>query len=200
MRCWRRCATWPGPDGFAGPSVQDGPSARLILAFVVLLAGLWRSGRLGRRGRGGRSRLLDQVLRLLVEARVHVVAHLEDGLAPGAHDVGLAVVLGAEDAADRLPLLVGERDAEVGAVEAPGGQVLRRLGGDVGAAEVAEVVEEGGDRRVLGRLPLAALERPLALGAREPHRAAVVALEGDLADARGVEAEHGLVAELARRL
>src|SRR5438309_2008046 len=84
MRCWRRCATWPDPDGFAGPSAQD--------------------------------------------------------------------------------------------------------------------VEEGGDRRVLGRLPLAALERPLALGAREPHRAAVVALEGDLADARGVEAEHGLVAELARRL
>src|SRR5207245_2086599 len=123
-----------GPYGFAGPSVQDGPSARLIravvgVAFVVLLAGLWRSGRLGRRGRGCRSRLFDQVLRLLVEARVHVVAHLEDGLAPGAHDVGLAVVLGAEDAADRLPLLVGERDAEVGAWKPSTGLSRNWLGG-----------------------------------------------------------------------
>src|SRR5256885_8659566 len=59
---------------------------------------------------------LDQVLRLLVEARVHVVARLEDGLAPGARDVRLAVVLGGEDGADRLPLLVGEGDAEVGEI------------------------------------------------------------------------------------
>src|SRR5207244_8210912 len=97
---------------------------------LVPLARFGRSGRLGRRGRAGRPRLLDQVLRLLVEARVHVVARLEDGLAPGAHVVGLAVVLGAEDGADRLPLLAGEGDAEVGVVEAPGGQVLRRHGGD----------------------------------------------------------------------
>src|SRR5213078_2650587 len=152
-----------------GAPLERRARSRLIRAVVhvfavVRLARLGRDGRLGRRGRlcslGGGARLFDQVLRRLVEARVHVVARLEDGLAPGAHDVGLAVVLGAEDGADRLPLLVGERDAEV-----------------------AEVVQEGGDRRVLGRLlPLAALERPLALGAREPHRAAVLALEGELAD------------------
>src|SRR5205823_5958420 len=80
----------------------------VVHAFaVVRLARLGRSGRLGRRGRACRPRLFDQVLRLLVEAHVHVVARLEDGLAPGAHDVGLAVVLGAENGADRLPLMVG---------------------------------------------------------------------------------------------
>src|SRR5438093_2481532 len=197
--------------GAALPGAPLGRRARsrLIRAVVhvfalIRLARLGRDGRLGRRGRlcslGGGARLFDQVLRRLVEARVHVVARLEDGLAPGAHDVRLAVVLGGEDGADRLPLLVGEGDAEVGVVEAPGGQVLRRLGGDVGATEVAEVVQEGRDRRVLGRLPLGALARPLALGPCEPHRAAVLPLEGELADARRVEAEHGLVAELARRL
>src|SRR5260370_39014397 len=119
MRCWPRCARWPGPDGFAGPGVQDGPPAPLIravvgvaFAFVVLLAGLGWRGRLGRRGRGGRPRLLDEVLRQLVEAGVHVVARLEDGLAPGAHDVGLAVLFGAGDGAPRPPPPFAERAAE----------------------------------------------------------------------------------------
>src|SRR5262245_5553034 len=70
-----------------------------VLVVVLLVVLLALAGRLflvadhgfvrGRGGRGGRRRLLclalDEVPRLLVEPRVHVVARLEDGGAAGAH-------------------------------------------------------------------------------------------------------------------
>src|SRR5439155_14355930 len=94
------------------------PGLLLVLALALALACVLISG--GRRRgirrhgrRGARRRLpLDEIARPLVEAGVHVVARLVDRLPPGLHDVVLRVVLGAEDRADRLAILVGERDAE----------------------------------------------------------------------------------------
>src|SRR5207253_4921566 len=157
-----------------------------------------------RHGRGGARLLwrLEEVTRPLVEARVHVVARLVDRLATGLHDVILRVALGPEDRADRLAVLVGERDAQVRGVEPVGREVGRGLGGDARAAEVVQVVDEARDGRLLGLLALTAFDRPgIVAAARERRaRAAVFALDHDPAHPRLLEGEHHLVAEVVRLL
>src|SRR3990172_6975842 len=93
---------------------------------------------------------------------------LEDGVRAGPHHVELAVALGGEHGADRLAVLVGEADAELGrggAEGAGGGETEaagggRRLGGDAGAAEIAQVLEEAADRLRRCRRGIAALDLP----------------------------------------
>src|SRR5262249_49172615 len=115
--------------------------ARTAAPAAVVVAGL-RARRHGHTGAdGGRRRRLAllEVARLLVHPRVHVVARLEDRPAALAHDVILRVLLRGEDDADRLPVLVGERDAQVRRAQTETREVARRLGGDARAAEVFHV-------------------------------------------------------------
>src|SRR5689334_5692619 len=94
-----------GPDGDREPLIRLAVVARIVarvLARVALVGGRRRGRRRGRLRGGG---FLDEVLRLLVEAVVHVVAGLEDRRRAGAHDVVLGVVLRGEDGADRLAVL-----------------------------------------------------------------------------------------------
>src|ERR1051326_513957 len=124
----------------------------VLVGFVLFRAAAEilrpRLGR-GGEGRGGRPGLLDEILLLLVEPGVHVVARLEDRLRAGAHDVELAVVLGREYRADRLAVPVGQRDAEIGGVEAVWTELARGVGRDLGAAQLAEILEEAPDHGLL---------------------------------------------------
>src|SRR6185436_6737634 len=105
------------------------------------------------------------------------------------------VLLRGEHGSDRLALAIGERDPQVGLREPPLREVTGRLGGDVGAAELAQIVEPAGDRALL-RLAVGPLELPAALGACHRELRAVLPLELRAPDAGRVEAEDGLVAEL----
>src|SRR5262249_39287659 len=188
----------------------SGPLLLAVLAFVLARLALVARGHLlleapgrrrGERGGGLLLLALEEVGALLVETREHVVTGLEHGVRAGVHDVVLRVLVGAEDRAEVLAVLVGERDAQVRRVEAEALQVAGRLGHDVGAAQVAEVVQVARD----GVCPRLLLSRTLdapaaALGPR--HRGAVPGLPPDdeLPAARRVEAEDRLVAELRRGL
>src|SRR5262249_19911984 len=111
------------------------------------------------------------------------------------------VLAAGEDRADRLLVSVGELDLQVGRAEVPGGEIDAALGRDVGAAQGVDVVDEALDGGGLGLAGVRTLELPLALAAAGPRgRRAVLACEDDLPDARGVEAEDGLVAQRADAL
>src|SRR5207247_2704279 len=68
---------------------------------------------------------------------------------------------------------------------------------DLGAAQLAEIVEEAPDHGLLRLLAVRALDPPGPVGARHRHRPAALVLEDSAADPSRIEAEDRLVAQLA---
>src|SRR5262245_2168251 len=178
----RRRARAPERAGTEGRRRPRGTPALLpVLPSLVVLGGFTRRG-----GRGRRLRTHEVTL-LLVEPREHVVAHLEHRGTAFAHRVVLAVLLREEHGPHRLLLAIGDREPQIGRIQAEAPQVLRWLLGNGRAAQLAQVVHEALDGPGL-RLLLAVDRPPAGLAVHQRRSRPVLAFEGDAADPVGAEA------------